>query len=71
MIYEYFGNLEGLVKACLNQVDYWKQEDQKMDSDAASDSLLVNQEFMAALLRNDFEYLYNSAEMQDITLCEA
>ncbi|MCH5719520.1 TetR/AcrR family transcriptional regulator [Niabella hibiscisoli] len=68
MIYEYFGDLQGLIKAYLNQVDYWKLEEQKMNSDPGSIIAPINKEFMAALLRNDFEYLFNSVEMQKIIL---
>ena len=68
MIYEYFGGLQGLIKAYLNQVDFWKIEEQKLDADGQPFLPLIDEQFMATLLKNDFEYLYDSPEMQKIIL---
>ncbi len=68
MIYEYFGDLQGLIKAYLDQVDFWKIEEQKMENDPVGIIPPVDQELMGALLIGDFEYLYNSLEMQKIIL---
>lgn len=68
LIYNYFGGLEGLIKAYLQQVDFWKIEEQKLDNGGRSVLPEISKEFIFHLLRDDFEYLYTSAEMQKIVL---
>ncbi|WP_018627110.1 TetR/AcrR family transcriptional regulator [Niabella aurantiaca] len=68
LIYNYFGGLEGLIKAYLEQVDFWKIEEQKLDNGGKSALPEISKDFMFQLLRDDFEYLYESAEMQKIVL---
>ncbi|WP_300601923.1 TetR/AcrR family transcriptional regulator [Niabella sp.] len=68
LIYDYFGGLDGLIKAYLEQVDFWKIEEQKIDSGGTAQLPVISRDFMSKLLRDDFEYFYNSVEMQKIVL---
>jgi len=68
LIYDYFGGLNGLVKAYLNQVDFWKIEESKLIKDDTSPDSPTDPQFMSNLLRNDFEYLMKTPEMQKIIL---
>ncbi|MCH5597340.1 TetR/AcrR family transcriptional regulator [Niabella ginsengisoli] len=68
LIYKYFGNLDGLIKAYLNQVDFWKMEEQKLTENEAPVLPDITEAFMAKLLRDDFDYLQKSTEMQKIIL---
>lgn len=66
-IYEYFGGLDGLIKAYLDQVDFWKIEEQKL---ALQKNPLppISKEFVFELLKKDFTYFSRSTEMQKIVL---
>jgi len=66
LIYDYFGGLNGLVKAYLNQVDFWKIAEQNIN--AQKNVLNVEKGFLFNFLMNNFEYLFNSPEMQKVIL---
>lgn len=68
LIYDYFGGLKGLVKAYLSQIDFWKIEESKLDKGDVVLETGATPQFMNNLLRNDFEYLMKSQEMQKIIL---
>ncbi|MBZ4187641.1 TetR/AcrR family transcriptional regulator [Niabella beijingensis] len=67
-IYEYFGGLDGLIKAYLSQVDFWQIEKQKLEANNDQTLPDITKDFMLNLLKADFQYFLNSAEMQKIVL---
>lgn len=67
LLYDYFGGLDGLVTAYLQQVDFWKLEERKMDN-AEEPIPEITKDFLFNLLKNDFEYFSSSVEMQKIVL---
>lgn len=68
LIYEYFGNLDGLLKAYLRQVDFWKIEEKRIEPDVETDDKVITKDFMLDLLKSDFQYFFDSPEMQKIVL---
>lgn len=68
LMYRYFGNMNGLVKAYLHQVDFWKIEEQKIDVGGELLFPEISKEFIFNLLKEDFDYFNNSPEMQKIVL---
>ncbi|WP_300601968.1 TetR/AcrR family transcriptional regulator [Niabella sp.] len=68
LIYDYFESLDGLIKAYLNQVDFWKQEQAVFDEDTMDFFGHSPNEALFELLKNNFEYLEKSVEMQKIIL---
>lgn len=67
-IYDYFGGLDGLIKAYLDQVHFWKMVSYQMASKEEAPLPDITEDFMFDLLKNDFEYFSKSAEMQKIVL---
>lgn len=68
LIYDNFGSLDGLLKAYLQQVDFWKSEEQKMQTSDGTILPEITKDFMYSLLKSDFEYFAASKEMQKIVL---
>lgn len=68
LVYDYFGGMDGLIKAYLKQVDFWKVKEQNLDDRKETDLPEINEDFMFNLLKEDFEYFYSSLEMQKIVL---
>jgi len=67
-IYDYFGGLEGLIKAYLDQVDFWKVVEHQLGAKENTALPDINVDFMFDLLKNDFQYFLKSTEMQKIVL---
>lgn len=67
-IYMYFGGLDGLIKAYLHQVDFWQIEKQKMEASNNKELPEITKDFIFNLLKADFQYFFNSPEMQKIVL---
>ncbi|NGM74859.1 TetR/AcrR family transcriptional regulator [Sphingobacterium sp. SGL-16] len=67
-IYDYFGGLDGLVTAYLNQVDYWKELKIQKIEDNGADRKAFNEKALFEILKNNLEYFSNSEEMQKIVL---
>lgn len=68
LIYDNFGTLDGLIKAYLMQVDFWKIEELKMEDSNHQIVSEITKDFMYNLLKSDFEYFAKSTEMQKIVL---
>ncbi|WP_312352554.1 TetR/AcrR family transcriptional regulator [Sphingobacterium siyangense] len=67
-IYDYFGGLDDLIKAYLNQVDFWKFAEHQLVTKENTALPDINEDFMFELLKNDFHYFLKSTEMQKIVL---
>jgi len=67
-IYDYFGGLDGLVTAYLNQVDYWKELKVQKIEDNDADRKAFNEKALFEILKSNLEYFSNSEEMQKIVL---
>lgn len=68
LIYDYFKGLNGLIKAYLSQVDFWNKEQWNFQKDTNDFTTHISKEMMFSLMKNDFEYLDKSTEMQKIIL---
>lgn len=70
LIYRYFGNIDGLIKAYLQQKDFWNIELQKTppDSKKARIPVPLPADEIFAILKSNFDFLENSAEMQKLVL---
>ncbi len=67
LIYRYFGNLNGLIKAYLQQKDFWNIELQKtmgLERDPAP----LGADEIFDILKNNFDFLEHSREMQKLIL---
>jgi len=67
-IYVYFGGLDGLIKEYLKQVDFWQMEKQKLETNEKKALPEITKDFMLDLLKKDFQYFFDSREMQKIVL---
>ncbi|MFT3903250.1 MAG: TetR/AcrR family transcriptional regulator [Niabella sp.] len=65
LIYDYFQDMNGLIKAYLNQVDFWNQKQEGLQDEALGH---ISKDDIFSLLKDDFEYLNKSVEMQKIIL---
>ncbi len=69
LIYDYYKGVDGLIMAYLQQVDFWKIESEKYALNKKEQLPLdVSKSAIFSILKNDFEYLENSPEMQRIIL---
>lgn len=68
LIYDNFGTLDGLIKAYLEQVDFWKIEEKRIETPDHKIAAAITKDFMFNLLKGDFEYFDKSKEMQKIVL---
>jgi len=68
LIYDYFNGLNGLIKAYLTQVDFWNKEQEYFQKDTNNFTSNISKEMMFSLMKNDFEYLEKSIEIQKIIL---
>ncbi|HRN46940.1 MAG TPA: TetR/AcrR family transcriptional regulator [Niabella sp.] len=66
-IYEYFGGLNGLIQTYLEQIDFWKIEQRKLELEKKP-LPEISKDFMVELLKDDFNYFFKSTEMQKIVL---
>jgi len=67
-IYDYFGGLDGLIKAYLDQVDFWKVVEHKLGTKENTELPDISVDFLFNLLKSDFQYFFKSTEMQKIVL---
>lgn len=73
LIYDYFGNLEGLVQTYLNEKDYWKINPEEVEQIVAANQADNGKALAYQVLENQFDSLINSEEMRQIItwgLCE-
>lgn len=68
LIYNYFNGIEGLIKAYLDQVDFWNQRKKDFNENAYNLTSSISKESMFSLLKDDFLYLEKSVEMQKVIL---
>jgi len=66
LIYDYFGGLEGLVKAYLNGHDYWKITPDEVDHIIETSKADAGKSTAYAVLENQFDSLINNEEMRRI-----
>ena len=66
-IYEYFGGLNGLIQTYLEQIDFWKIGQRKLELEKKP-LPEISKDFMVELLKDDFNYFFKSTEMQKIVL---
>lgn len=68
LIYNYFNGVDGLIKAYLDQVDFWKQRKKNFNENTSTLTSSISKESMFSLLKDDFLYLEKSIEMQKVIL---
>ncbi len=67
LIYEYFGNLDGLINEYLSSTDYWTKVDNKKIEPAERTS---SKNLIKTIIHSQAEALQNSKELQKIILWE-
>lgn len=68
LIYQYFNGLNGLIKAYLTKVDFWNHQREKFANSTLANTGSISKEIILSLLKEDFEYLERSEEMQKVIL---
>ncbi len=67
LIYRYFGNVQELFKAYLNQKDYWiSTQQENIDATLGVHKNDAGQGLIKELLENQMRYFFNSREMQQM-----
>ncbi|MCW3806068.1 TetR/AcrR family transcriptional regulator [Plebeiibacterium marinum] len=65
-IYRHYTDFDGLLKAYINQQDYWLKNLSKLEGHQIED----HREFMKGLLINQFNDIYNNEELQQFLIWE-
>lgn len=68
LIYRYFGNLDGLIKAYLQQKDFWNIELQKATPVAKKQLVPLQADEALEVLTSNLRFLESSPEMQKLVL---